>query len=241
MSSEYEDIPQFDDVEDLDTSKFDESQLEAVTTQSDADETTNIKETEEVAEQHSARDEIYDNISQWEGYADSDTSNGQTVESDLNVDKHLNVGGNAVINGSTLHKKDVLIEGWLVAPNIWKLKETVAKVLNDNPLYMVIDIEDGDSFITWGETKRIICRVFRGFTEETENVISWSIIRDSGVEQDDTAWRLKAKAKNFAGMIDICFNDDENDLGGTDANNSTTFTIVAKLAETESVTGELIY
>jgi hypothetical protein len=42
-------------------------------------------------------------------------------------------------------------------------------------------------------------------------------------------------------MIDICFNDDENDLGGTDANNSTTFTIVAKLAETESVTGELIY
>lgn len=243
MSDEYDDIPQFDDVEDLDTSTFSEDKLESVSVTADADEQTVIEEdTSAVAEEHNARDEIFDNISQWDGFADSDSSGAaQDIENSLNVGKHLNVGGNSVFNGSTLHKKDLLVEGWLVAPNIWKLKEQVAKVMNDNPLYMVIEIADGDSFISWGETKSVICRVFRGFTEVTDDVIDWSITRDSGVEQDDKAWAFKAKVKNFDGLIDICFNDEENDLGGTDSRDSTTFTIVAKLAETENVTGKLIY
>lgn len=244
MSSDYEDIPQFDD-EDLDTSTFDESDLEQVTTQSDADDATAIEDTTEVAEEHSARDEIYDNESQWDGYGNSDVSSapGQTVETDLTVNKHLTVGGNTIINGSTLHQQDVLIKGWLVAPNIWKLKETVAKVLNDNPLYLVIDTEDGDSFMAWGDTKRIICRVFRGFTEVTDEVINWSITRDSGSEQDDTAWKYKTKVKAFAGSIEICFNDEENDLGsGALSNNATVFTVKAELPDTdESATAQLVY
>lgn len=97
------------------------------------------------------------------------------------------------------------------------------------PLRLEIDTQ-GDSFLAWGESLHVSCRVWKGMYEDvTDQVETWTITRDSGDAVDDEAWRLSAKAQSFNGTIDICFRAGENDLGGNSETISTLFTIRAVL------------
>lgn len=117
----------------------------------------------------------------------------------------------------------------------------VINQLDVNPLYMVIDYEN-DNLITYGESKTITCRVFRGFEDVTSEVTKWTVTRDSGITQDDAAWLLKTKVKNFAGTIDICFDSNENDIGNNDNSISTLFTFTAEIPGASSpITHQLIF
>lgn len=113
--------------------------------------------------------------------------------------------------------------------------------IDANPLYMTLDYEN-DNFLAYGETKRIDCRVFRGWEDVTDRVVGWTVTRDTGSPQDDAAWLLKPKVKNFSGSIDICFTDTENDLGTNDYVMSTLFTFKAIIGsgdEAETATYQL--
>lgn len=79
-------------------------------------------------------------------------------------------------------------------------------------------------WIDKGETNHIVCSVIRGFEDITDQVTSWSIVRDSGDAVNDAAWQNKDKVKNFDGTIDIAWTDDDDDIGDS---NSCIFTITA--------------
>lgn len=79
-------------------------------------------------------------------------------------------------------------------------------------------------WIDKGETNHVVCSVIRGFEDITDQVTSWSIVRDSGDAVNDAAWQNKDKVKNFDGTIDIAWTDDDDDIGDT---NSCIFTITA--------------
>lgn len=107
-------------------------------------------------------------------------------------------------------------------------------------LRMEIDTE-GDTFLAWGESLHVTCHVWRGFYEEvTDQIVSWSIERDSGDAADDAAWKLKQKVQDFAGEIDICFNQAENDLGGNANTVSTLFIIRASLLNDDQVEANIV-
>lgn len=79
-------------------------------------------------------------------------------------------------------------------------------------------------WIDKGETNHVECSVIRGFENITDQVTSWSIVRDSGDAVNDAAWQNKDKVKNFDGTIDIAWTDDDDDIGDS---NSCIFTITA--------------
>ena len=79
-------------------------------------------------------------------------------------------------------------------------------------------------WIDKGETNHVECSVIRGFEDITAQVTSWNIVRDSGDAVNDAAWQNKDKVKNFDGMIDIAWTDDEDDIGDS---TSCIFTITA--------------
>lgn len=79
-------------------------------------------------------------------------------------------------------------------------------------------------WIDKGETNHVVCSVIRGFEDITDQVTSWSIVRDSGDAVNDAAWQNKDKVKNFDGTIDIAWTDDEDDIGDS---TSCIFTITA--------------
>lgn len=83
----------------------------------------------------------------------------------------------------------------------------------DVTLSFVLTLGD---WIDKGETNHLSCSVIRGFEDITSEVTSWSIVRDSGDKVDDAAWQNKPKVKNFDGEIDICWTDEENDIGQAD-------------------------
>lgn len=79
-------------------------------------------------------------------------------------------------------------------------------------------------WIDKGETNHVECSVIRGFENITDQVTSWSIVRDSGDAVNDAAWQNKDKVKNFDGTIDIAWTDEEDDIGDS---TSCIFTITA--------------
>ena len=100
-----------------------------------------------------------------------------------------------------------------------------------DPLRMEVEI-DNDNYIAWGETKHVTCKVYKGWLDWTDKVTSWSVSRDSTIEQDDAAWALKEKVKSFAGEIDLSFSEEENDIGSSDYSIKTIFTFTATIDET---------
>ncbi len=80
---------------------------------------------------------------------------------------------------------------------------------------------DNDNFIAPGQTKSVICRVLRGFEDITGAVTKWSVTRVSDSAVDTLAWLQKDKVQNFAGEIDIAYDDL---LGAADAGTTFTFT-----------------
>ena len=116
----------------------------------------------------------------------------------------------------------------------------VIEQIEDMDLRMEIDT-DGDNFLAWGETLHLTCRVWRGgfFEEVTDDIVTWTITRDSGDAVEDAAWALKQKVQNFDGEIDICFNTTENDLGTGSNIVSTLFIVTASLLGGESAQAEI--
>lgn len=89
---------------------------------------------------------------------------------------------------------------------------------------------DSDSFLAFGETKHVECRVRLYNQDVTDEVAEWRIVRDSGSEVEDSAWALRPKARDFAGVIDIAFTAEDNDLGYSD---KAMFTVTARLGPDE--------
>lgn len=98
---------------------------------------------------------------------------------------------------------------------------------------------EGDTFLAYGERKKITCKVFRGWDEVTDKVTKWTITRDTGDPVEDASWNMSAKAQGFKGSIEISFTAEENDLGTNTFVVSTLFTVKADLSDGESVTEEI--
>ena len=117
------------------------------------------------------------------------------------------------------------------------IKEWIKEIFtpfSELPLRLEIDT-NGDSFLAWGETMHLTCRVWKGMYEDvTEQVTTWRIVRDSGDAVEDAAWNMTSKARLFDGEIDIEFSQSLNDLG---ASESTTFTITATIDENFQAVG----
>lgn len=93
-----------------------------------------------------------------------------------------------------------------------------------------------DSFIAYGETKMIECRVYDGWDDITDEAVGWSIRRTTESATEDLAWGLKEKARNFKGRVPIVYSQFENDLGsGVKAE----FEVTATLRSKEKVTAYL--
>lgn len=103
---------------------------------------------------------------------------------------------------------------------------------------MEIDTE-GDTFLAYGETKMITCRVYRGWQEVTDKVTKWTVTRDTGDTIEDASWALKPKVQNFNGTLEICFTPTENDLGSNSLVLSTLFTFVAEISDSPAATANL--
>ena len=110
--------------------------------------------------------------------------------------------------------------------------------LEDVALRMEIDT-GGDGFLGYGETMTATCHVMRGWRDVTEEVTEWKVERDTGNADDDEAWALKDKVKNFAGTLEIAFTPSENDLGETTGNAPTIFTFTATTGEGAGKTSTL--
>lgn len=103
------------------------------------------------------------------------------------------------------------------------------------PLRMEI-ITDGYQTMAFGETLHIECKVFRGWTDVTKNVISWKVERRTYDEVADLYWGYQPKAKYFKGTIDIVWNSEENDLGDDyNGNNSTIFIFTAEFSNSKKL------
>ena len=88
---------------------------------------------------------------------------------------------------------------------------------------LLIDLRGQDT-LDWGETIDVVCSVVRGDSiVDTSSGWDWSVERDSGNKQEDSAWNATSKAQNFRGTINIAFTESENDLG---AENKNTFGVV---------------
>lgn len=98
---------------------------------------------------------------------------------------------------------------------------------DDSDAYLRLEFHNiDDSYIAFGETKHLMCRVYRGWTDVTKDVKAWSITRNTNSTVEDGAWSTKDKVKNFTGSIDICYTSEENDLGYGD---KAEFTVTAEL------------
>lgn len=103
---------------------------------------------------------------------------------------------------------------------------------------MEIDTE-GDTFLAYGETKMITCRVYRGWEDVTDKVTKWTVTRDTGDAIEDASWALNPKVQNFNGTLEICFTPTENDLGSNSLVLSTLFTFVAEISDSPAATANL--
>lgn len=87
-------------------------------------------------------------------------------------------------------------------------------------------------FMGQGETDTLTFSVYRGWIDITKAVSKWKITRDTADPAEDAAWNLKDKAVNFAGTIELKF--DENDLG-TNADIQTTIFNVEAIGNDDKI------
>lgn len=106
----------------------------------------------------------------------------------------------------------------------------------DLSLRMELDYGN-DAFMTYGSTKEITCRVFRGWDDVTAEVTKWSVVRVSRNIADDSAWNKAHTSASSNGVFDINYNDEENDLG-SNPQRGAEFTFTAKIG-TESATASV--
>ena len=88
----------------------------------------------------------------------------------------------------------------------------------DSRYYMEIDTQ-GDTFLGYGESKVLTCKVYNGYHEDlTQWVSTWSVIRDSGDIGSDNVWNTAHQ--NFNGVLTIS----DSDLGTNILSTLFTFT-----------------
>jgi len=127
-------------------------------------------------------------------------------------------------------------------PDMEQLKRWMKEIFPpyDYLTIKLLIFDSGDGFLAWGESTTLSCKVWKGVYEEiTSQVLSWSIIRNSGDPIEDAAWLLKQKVREFDGQIDICYDSSENDLGETSPLQGTVFTITATLPQQQSATAQI--
>lgn len=112
----------------------------------------------------------------------------------------------------------------------------VIKEVEDLPYRMEIDT-NGDTTLAWGESLTINCTVWKGWTEATDKVVSWSIVRDTGNAMEDAAWLLLDKVKAFDGSFTIEHTSSHSDLASVGV--STLFTITATLSDGSTSNGTI--
>ena len=91
-----------------------------------------------------------------------------------------------------------------------------------------------------GETHTVVCKLMLGDKDVTTAVKSWAVSRKTDDAADDIAWALKDKVKNFKGLLDITWANDnsEDDLGRGDVA-SFTFTATTNTGDVHKATLEL--
>lgn len=90
-----------------------------------------------------------------------------------------------------------------------------------------VEVDYGnDTFMAYGETRTVKCRMLRGWNELAGG-IEWTVTRDTGNASADAAWSGKAKAADFAGEIALHYGGTDDDLGMTPETGAT-FTFTAK-------------
>lgn len=99
--------------------------------------------------------------------------------------------------------------------------------IKNAPIDLVIH-DSGDGFLALGESTTLTCKVTHGWNDITDNVDTWSIIRESGNQADDNVWNINHT--DFNGIITLTHTKAYSDLGN---GISTMFTITAK-GNTES-------
>lgn len=102
----------------------------------------------------------------------------------------------------------------------------------DLSLRMEIDYGN-DNFITYGDSRQITCRVFRGWEDVTTEVTTWRVMRTTDGSSGDAVWSLSHVPTFTDGNIIINYNDETNDLGATPESGAV-FTFTAKIGD-ESV------
>lgn len=94
--------------------------------------------------------------------------------------------------------------------------------IKNAPIDLVIH-DSGDGFLALGESTTLTCKVTHGWNDITDNVDTWSIIRESGNQADDNVWNINHT--DFNGIITLTHTKAYSDLGN---GISTMFTITAK-------------
>lgn len=90
-----------------------------------------------------------------------------------------------------------------------------------------VEVDYGnDTFMAYGETRAVKCRMLRGWNELSGG-IEWTVTRDTGNASADASWSAKAKAADFAGEIAIHYGGSDDDLGMTPETGAA-FTFTAK-------------
>lgn len=104
-------------------------------------------------------------------------------------------------------------------------------LMDEEPLHLNVDTE-GYTELAYGEHLHVICAAMRGWTDVTDDVVRWTVVRDSGDEADDAAWLLRPKVRNFDGEIDIYHdsNPSIDDLGNVQVQ-GTQFTFTAYMVD----------
>lgn len=94
--------------------------------------------------------------------------------------------------------------------------------VDDSDYRLEIDTK-GDTFIGYGDIEplKVTCEVYKGWTNKTDEVTSWSVSRDSGQTAEDNAWN--ADHTDFAGYIELVWAD----LGTDYTRQSVVFTFTA--------------
>ena len=115
----------------------------------------------------------------------------------------------------------------------WKATTAILKV----KLQLFHDLAAG---ICKGETHTVVCRLMLGDKDVTTAVKSWAASRKTDDAEDDIAWALKDKVKNFKGSLDITWANDnsEDDLGRGDVA-SFTFTATTNTGDVHKATLDL--
>ena len=91
-----------------------------------------------------------------------------------------------------------------------------------------MEIDPGETAeMGFGSRMTVTCRVMRAWLDVTAEVTRWEVTRKTANAEDDAAWLLKGKVKNFAGTLEISYDEEENDLGETGGGDPTVFTFRA--------------